>query len=113
MTTDQYRGYDPRASMKRLHLEVSGTTKVYNNHSYQTPSATDIADRIAKLADAIDRNARDIESLEELNSNKDPNHYVNLFYRKPKIRHDLNIKLRVREYLFRRWDELMKLKPAF
>ena len=102
-----------KPSLKRLQLEVYKTTKMYNELRPAEVSPLKIAEQITKLAEAIDYNQMRIKNFEDALLNKDPNAYVNLFDKHSEYRHALDIKLRVRERLFERWDKLVKVELTF
>lgn len=98
---------------KRAHLETTGTTAIYNKMCPIGIDPTEIAYQITELAYAIKWNQSSIEALEDDLANKDPMSFINLFDQHAMYRHKLNIKLRVRERLFDRWDKLVQQRPVF
>ena len=102
-----------KPSLKRLQLEVYKTTKMYNELRPAEVSPLKIAEQITKLAEMIDYNQNRIEAIENALLDKNPNSFVNLFYKHSDYRADLNIQLRVRERLFERWEKLVKVELTF
>lgn len=100
-------------SIKRNHLEVLGTTKIYNSMRIHGTAPTVIAERLHRIGVMMEENQLEIEEIEKQLNSKDRNTYINLFGKRDEYVAKLQHKLKVRERLFAMWERAIGDRPVF